>query len=341
MNDSHKKEDFKLDLARRPRRLRRSAAVRALVEETRITVDDLIAPLFVIDGDGEKEPVGSMPGVYRRSIAALVKECRQLWSLGIKAIVLFPSLDAKFKDALGTEAGNPDTLGLRAVRAIKEAVPELLVMTDVALDPYTSHGHDGLLSEDGRHVLNDETVERLCEMAVLQARAGADIVAPSDMMDGRVGAIRETLEGNGFENVSIMAYAAKFASAFYGPFREAVGSASAAGTTLLDKKGYQLNPANRREAIADALLDEEEGADFLMVKPGGPYLDIIRELRDATALPVAAYQVSGEYAQIHAASQMGWLDYEKSRDESLLALKRAGAEMILSYFSREIAESQA
>ena len=339
MNDSDKQEDFKLDLARRPRRLRSSAAVRSLVEETRVTVDDLIAPLFVIDGDGEKEAVGSMPGVFRRNVPDLVTECRELSGLGVKAVVLFPSIDPSLKDALGTEAGNPDTLALRAIRAIKDALPDLLVMTDVALDPYTSHGHDGVLNEDGSNVLNDETVERLCEMAVLQAKAGADIVAPSDMMDGRVGAIRETLDDCGFENVSIMAYAAKFASAFYGPFREAVGSATAAGTTGLDKKTYQLNPGNRREAIADALLDEEEGADFLMVKPAGPYLDIIRELRDETSLPVAAYQVSGEFAQIHAAAQNGWLDYEKSRDESLLAIKRAGADMILSYFSREVAEA--
>lgn len=338
MNDSDNQEDFKLDLARRPRRLRRTAAVRSLVEETRLTVDDLIAPLFAIDGDGEKEAVGSMPGVFRRNLKDLALECRELWDLGIKAVALFPSIDPSLKDDVGNEANNPDNLGLRAIKAIKDAAPELLVMTDVALDPYTTHGHDGVLNEAGDYVLNDETVERLCAMAVLQAEAGADIVAPSDMMDGRIGAIRECLDDAGFENTAIMAYSAKFASAYYGPFREAVGSASAAGTSLLDKKTYQLNPANRREAIADALLDEEEGADFVMVKPAGPYLDIVRELRNATSLPVAAYQVSGEYAQIHAAAQLGWLDYEKSRDESLLAIKRAGADMILSYFSREVAE---
>jgi porphobilinogen synthase len=339
MNDSDNQKDFKLDLVRRPRRLRRTAAVRTMVQETRLTVDDLIAPLFAIDGDGEKEAVGSMPGVFRRNLKDLATECRELSALGIKAVALFPSIDPSLKDAVGTEAGNPDNLGLRAIRAIKEAAPELLVMADVALDPYTSHGHDGVLNETGDYVLNDETVRRLCTMAVLQAEAGADIVAPSDMMDGRIGAIRESLDDAGFDDTAIMAYSAKFASAYYGPFREAVGSASAAGTSLLDKKTYQLNPANRREAIADALLDEEEGADFLMVKPAGPYLDIVRELREATALPVAAYQVSGEYAQIHAAAQLGWLDYEKSRDESLLAIKRAGADMILSYFSREVAES--
>ena len=338
MNDSDNLVDFKLDLARRPRRLRRSAAIRSLVEETRLAVDDLIAPLFAIDGDGEKEAVGSMPGVFRRNLKDLATECRELSALGIKAVALFPNIDPSLKDAVGNEANNPENLGLRAIKAIKAAAPELLVMADVALDPYTSHGHDGVLNEAGDYVLNDETVERLCSMAVLQAQAGADIVAPSDMMDGRIGAVRECLDDAGFENTAIMAYSAKFASAYYGPFREAVGSASAGGTTLLDKKTYQLSPANRREAIADALLDEEEGADFVMVKPAGPYLDIVRELRNATSLPVAAYQVSGEYAQIHAASQLGWLDYEKSRDESLLAIKRAGADMILSYFSREVAQ---
>ncbi len=339
MNDPDHTEDFKLDLGRRPRRVRRTPALRAMTQENWLRKEDLIAPLFVIDGDGGKEPVGSMPGVFRRNLKDLVQECRELIGVGVRAVALFPSIDPSLKDSVGTEAGNPDGLVLRAVRAIKDAVPEIAVITDVALDPYTSHGHDGVLNEAGDYVLNDETVERLCQMAVLQAIAGVDIVAPSDMMDGRIGAIREILDEAGFTNTAIMAYAAKFASAYYGPFREAVGSASAAGTTLLDKKTYQLNPANRREAIADALLDEEEGADFLMVKPAGAYLDIIRDLREATALPLAAYQVSGEYAQIHAASQKGWLDYEKSRDESLLAIKRAGADVILTYFAREVAES--
>lgn len=332
-------EDFKLDLARRPRRLRRTAGLRAMVTETKVCVSDLIAPLFVVDGDPAKAPVGSMPGVFRLNLKDLVAECRALQQLGVPAVALFPSIDPALKDAVGTEASNPDTLALRAVRAIKDAVPELTLITDVALDPYTTHGHDGVLNEDGSYVLNDETVARLCEMAILQAEAGVDIVAPSDMMDGRVGALRRALDQAGHIDTAIMAYSAKFASAFYGPFREAVGSAKAAGTTALDKKTYQLNPANRREAIADALLDEEEGADFVMVKPAGPYLDIIRELRDATALPVAAYQVSGEYAQIHAAARLGWLDYEKSRDESLLAIKRAGADLILTYFAKEVAEA--
>ena len=338
MNDPDSTEDFKLDLTRRPRRLRRHAATLAMTQETWLRKEDLIAPLFVIDGDVPKEPVDRMPGVFRRNITDLVQECRELESLGIRAIALFPSIDPSLKDEVGSEAGNPDNLALRAVRAIKESVPELMVVADVALDPFTSHGHDGVLNQAGDYVLNDETVERLCRMAVLQAEAGVDIVAPSDMMDGRVGAFRRSLDGSGYIDTSIMAYSAKFASAYYGPFREAVGSASAAGTKLLDKKTYQLNPANRREALADALLDEEEGADYLMVKPAGPYLDIIRETRDATALPVAAYQVSGEYVQIHAAAKMGWLDYEKSRDESLVSIKRAGADLLLTYFAREVAE---
>lgn len=341
MKSSQKKEDFKLDLVRRPRRLRRSASLRALAQETRVTSDDLIAPLIVTDGEGGKEPVGSMPGLFRLPIRNLVQECQELSELGVRAVAIFPHMDPATKDALGSEAGNPDTLTLRAVRSIKDAVPELSIITDVALDPYTTHGHDGVLTSDGSDVDNDETVRRLCEMAVLQAEAGVDIVAPSDMMDGRVGAIRAALDEAGFANTAIMAYSAKFASAYYGPYREAVGSASAAGTTLLDKKTYQLNPGNRREAIADALLDEEEGADFLMVKPAGAYLDIVRELRDATLLPVAAYQVSGEYAQIHAAAQLGWLDYEKTRDESLLAIKRAGADVILTYFAKEVARALA
>ncbi|MEM9159173.1 MAG: porphobilinogen synthase [Verrucomicrobiota bacterium] len=337
MDHSDRKGDFKLDLARRPRRLRRTPSLLAMTQETWLRVEDLIAPLFVIDGDGEMEPVGSMPGVYRRNLKDLVRECKELAELGVRAVALFPSIDPSLKDAVGTEASNPDTLALRTVKAIKDAVPEMTVITDVALDPYTSHGHDGVLNEAGDYVLNDETVALLCEMSVLQAEAGVDVVAPSDMMDGRIGAIREALDGCGYVDTAIMAYSAKFASAYYGPFREAVGSASAAGTTTLDKKTYQLNPANRREAIADALLDEEEAADFLMVKPAGPYLDIIRELRDESALPLAAYQVSGEYAQIHAAAEKGWLDYEKCRDESLLAIKRAGADLILSYFTKEMA----
>lgn len=336
MKSSDKTEDFKLDLPRRPRRMRRTTSLRAMAQETYVRVEDLIAPLIVKEA-GEKEPVGSMPGLFRLNIDDLVAECRELADLGVPAVAIFPNMDPSLKDALGSEAGNPDTLTLRAVKAVKAAVPEISLITDVALDPYTSHGHDGVLSGDGSYVVNDETVRRLCEMAVLQAEAGVDIVAPSDMMDGRVGAIREALDNRGYLDTAIMAYSAKFASAYYGPYREAVGSASAAGTTLLGKETYQMNPANRREAIMDALMDEEEGADFVMVKPAGAYLDIIRELRDASQVTVAAYQVSGEYAQIHAAAKLGWLDYEKTRDESLLAIKRAGADVILTYFAKEVA----
>lgn len=336
MKSSDKTEDFKLDLPRRPRRMRRTASLRGLAQETFVRVEDLIAPLIVKES-GEKEPVGSMPGLFRLNIEELVAECCELAALGILAVAIFPNMDASTKDAAGSEALNADTLTLRAVKAIKAAVPSLSVITDVALDPYTSHGHDGVLNANGSYVMNDETVQRLCAMAVLQAKAGVDIVAPSDMMDGRVGAIRAALDAAGFIDTAIMAYSAKFASAYYGPFREAVGSAKAAGTTLLGKETYQMNPANRREAIMDALMDEDEGADFVMVKPAGAYLDIIRELRDASQVTVAAYQVSGEYAQIHAAARLGWLDYEKTRDESLLAIKRAGADVILTYFAKEVA----
>jgi porphobilinogen synthase len=329
----------KLDLVRRPRRLRRTPALRAITQEVFLRVEDLIAPLFVIDGDGPPEEIASMPGARRLTVGLLVEECRELASLGVPAVALFPSLAPSLKNEEGTEALNPETLVLRAVRAVKAAVPGLTVITDVALDPYTSHGHDGVLTADRTDVDNDRTVAILVEMAVLQAQAGVDLVAPSDMMDGRVAAIRRGLDAAGFERVGILAYSAKFASAYYGPFREAVGSAQAAGTTLLDKKTYQLNPANRREAIAEARLDEAEGADIVMVKPAGPYLDIIRDVRESTGLPVAAYQVSGEYAQIHAAARLGWLDLVKARDESLLAIKRAGADMILTYFAKDVANA--
>jgi porphobilinogen synthase len=328
---------FKLDLAERPRRLRRNAAVRSLVEETVLRPADFIAPLFVVDGNGAPEPVSSMPGVARYNVADLVKECRALWKLGVPAAALFPKIDAKLKDAGGSIALDGDALILRAVRAVKKALPAMVVMTDIALDPYTSHGHDGLLSDDGREILNDATVDVLMKMSVLHARAGVDFVAPSDMMDGRVAAIRAALDAAGCEQTAIMAYSSKFASAYYGPFRDAVGSAKAAGTPALDKRTYQLNPANRREAIAEAIIDEGEGADVLMVKPAGPYLDIIRDVREATRKPLAAYQVSGEYAQIHAAAKLGWLDLEKTCVESLLAIKRAGADMILTYFAKSMA----
>ena len=327
----------KLDLTHRPRRLRRQPSRRALVTETVLHVEDLIAPLFVVDGKGKPEPIASMPGVFRLSIADLVKECRELYRLGVPAVALFPKLDAKLKNEAGTEALNPDTLILRAVRAVKKAVPELSVITDVALDPYTSHGHDGVLNDAGDDVHNDHTVAILGQMAVLQAEAGVDFVAPSDMMDGRVGYVRKALDAAGHTDTGILAYSVKYNSAYYGPFRDAVGSAKAAGTRLLSKATYQMNPANRREAIRELQLDVAEGADIVMVKPAGAYLDIIREVRNNTRLPLAAYQVSGEYAQIHAAAKLGWLDLVRCRDESLLAIKRAGADMILTYFAKEVA----
>jgi len=329
----------KLELTHRPRRLRRQPSRRALVTETVLHVEDLIAPLFVIEGKGQPEPIASMPGVFRLNLADLVKECRELYRLGVPAVALFPKLDAKLKDEMGTEALNPDTLILRAVRAVKKAVPGLSIITDVALDPYTSHGHDGVLTAAKDDVENDHTVSILGRMAVLQAEAGVDFVAPSDMMDGRVGAVRKALEAAGFSDTGILAYSVKYNSAYYGPFREAVGSAQAAGTRLLSKATYQMNPANRREAIREMQLDVAEGADIVMVKPAGAYLDIIRDVRNSTHLPVAAYQVSGEYAQIQAAARLGWLDLVRTRDESLLAIKRAGADMILTYFAKEVAKA--
>jgi porphobilinogen synthase len=328
---------FKLNLVQRPRRLRRTAELRALVEETVLRPADLIAPLFVIDGKGRPEPIGSMPGVYRYTIPDLVKECRSLRKLGVLAVALFPKLDARLKDEDGTAALREDALILRAVRAVKGALPNMIVMTDIALDPYTTHGHDGVLLADRSDVDNDRTVAILAKMAVLHASAGVDLVAPSDMMDGRVGAIRRALDAADREGTAIMAYTAKYASAYYGPFRDAVGSAKASGTHSLDKRGYQLNPANRREAVTELRLDEAEGADIVMVKPAGLYLDIIRELRFATRKPIAAYQVSGEYSQIHAAARLGWLDLAQCRRESLVSIKRAGANMILTYFAKDVA----
>ena len=330
-------EPSRLELTHRPRRLRRTASLRAMVEETVLRPADFIAPLFVVDGKGRPDEIKSMPGVFRLCIADLVKECRALAKLGVPAVALFPKLDPKLKDDEGTQALNEDALVLRAVRAVKKAVPELTILTDVALDPYTTHGHDGVLTAARDDVDNDRTVGILAKMAVLQARAGVDLVAPSDMMDGRVGAIRRALDAADFSGTGIMAYSAKFNSGYYGPFRDAVGSAQAAGTRLLSKATYQMNPANRREAIAEVMLDEAEGADILMVKPAGLYLDIIRDVREATRKPVAAYQISGEYAQIHAAARLGWLDLARCRHESLLAIKRAGANMILTYFAKEMA----
>jgi porphobilinogen synthase len=323
-----------MQLTTRMRRMRASKGLRRILCETRLGVADLIYPLFVHAG-ATNEPVASMPGVERRSVPDLVRECREAFDLGIPAVAIFPVIEAGKKDARGTHALAKDNLLFRALGAVKAAVPELVLIADVALDPYTAHGHDGVLTADGREVDNDATVEILAELAVKEAAAGAGIVAPSDMMDGRVGAIRAALDAAGRTDTGILAYAAKFASAYYGPFREAVGSAQAAP---ISKATYQLDPANVREALREVELDEREGADMVMVKPAGPYLDVIRAVREQTKLPLVAYQVSGEYAQINAAARAGWLDYAKCRDESLLAIKRAGADLILTYFAREVAE---
>jgi porphobilinogen synthase len=330
-------DQFVYDLPVRMRRLRNRPRVRKMLQETHLRTEQLIAPLFVKEGIPAPEPVDSMPGVFRLSIPDLIQECRRLLDLGIQAIALFPCNPPEIKDPFGSGALDPTGLASRAIMAIKEEVPEMTVIADIALDPYTSHGHDGVLNADKTDVDNDATLNVLTQMARILAESGADWVAPSDMMDGRVGAIRDVLDDAGYANVSIMAYSAKFNSAYYGPFRDAVGSQSSAGKTYLDKGTYQLNPANPREAIRDALMDEEEGADILMVKPAGAYLDIISNLRQSTELPVAAYQVSGEYAQIHAAAEKGWLDLKRTRDESLLAIRRAGADLILTYFAGEIA----
>ncbi len=323
------------------RRLRDTPAVRAMVREVRVGVEHLIQPVFVVEGDGQPETIHSLPGQFRWSLGGLDALVERVRAAGVPGIALFPKVDAAVKSPAGDEALNPDGLVPKAIRRWKDLAPEVLVIADIALDPYTTHGHDGILTSDGSTVDNDSTVARLAEMAVVCATAGADWVAPSDMMDGRVSAIRQRLDQAGFSQVSVLSYAAKFNSAFYGPFREAVGSAQAAGTMALDKSTYQLDPANRRQAVADALLDDEEGADWLMVKPAGPYLDILRELRQTTRLPLAAYQVSGEYAQICAAAERGWLDRRRIRDESLLSIRRAGADLILSYFALEIAEEAA
>jgi porphobilinogen synthase len=325
-----------LDLLRRPRRNRQNAAIRALVRENRVQVDDLIQPLFVKDGDEASESVGSMPGVFRHGAKAALEEMEILAGLGLKAVALFPQIDPALKDARGQYALAVKNWFFSLIKKIKAEFPELLLVADVALDPYTDHGHDGVLDADGE-VANDDTVHLLTQYATRLAQAGADIVAPSDMMDGRIGAIRDELDHEGHAHVSILAYAAKFASAYYGPFREAVGSRRPGPS--LDKRSYQLDPANLREAIMEARLDEDQGADILMIKPAGLYLDVISAIRAGTTLPVAAYQVSGEYAQIMAAAQAGWLDLEQARDESLLAIKRAGADIILTYFARDVARA--
>jgi porphobilinogen synthase len=315
--------------------MRRDPFSRRLVRETRLTADDLIQPLFVIEGKGDQEAVASMPGVVRLSVDLLVKEAARLHGLGIPAIALFPVPDPASKSEDGREAWNPEGLVQRAVRALKKSAPQLGVITDVALDPYTTHGQDGLIDGSG-HVMNDATVEALVRQARSQAAAGADVVAPSDMMDGRIGAIRAALEEDGRHDTRILAYSAKYASCFYGPFRDAVGSAAALGKS--DKASYQMDPANSDEAIREVALDIEEGADIVMIKPGLPYLDIVRRVKDAFGVPTFVYQVSGEYAMIAAAAANGWVDERKTVLESLTCIKRAGADGILSYYAGRAAE---
>ncbi|MGQ9872951.1 porphobilinogen synthase [Leptodesmis sp.] len=320
-----------LALTYRPRRLRRTDTLRRMVRENILRVEDLIYPLFVMEGDGQREEVPSMPGCYRYTLDLLLDEVKQAAELGIGAIALFPLIPYEQKDNAGTESYNPDGLIPRAVRAIKQAVSDVLVITDVALDPYSSEGHDGIV-QDGK-ILNDETVAVLVKQALVQAEAGADFVAPSDMMDGRVGAIRKALDKEGWINVGILAYSAKYASAYYGPFRDALDSAPKFG----DKKTYQMDAANAREAIKEVDLDIAEGADIVMVKPALAYLDIICQIKQRTHLPVAAYNVSGEYAMIKAAAEQGWIDEKKVVLETLTSMKRAGADLILTYFAKDVA----
>ncbi|GGH25280.1 porphobilinogen synthase [Cribrihabitans marinus] len=318
--------------ATRLRRTRATPALRALVRQNELSVNDLIWPVFVRDGEGQEEPVPSMPGVVRRSVDLVAQAAAEAQALGIPAICLFPYTDPGLKTEDCAEAWNPDNLSNRAIRAIKEAAPEIAVMTDVALDPYNINGHDGYVV-DGE-IVNDATVEALVKMALAQAEAGADIIGPSDMMDGRIGAIRDALERAGHHNVSILSYAAKYASAFYGPFRDAVG---ASGALKGDKKTYQMDPANSDEALRLVARDLSEGADMVMIKPGMPYLDICRRVKDAFGAPTYAYQVSGEYAMIRAAAQNGWIDGEKAMLESLMAFRRAGCDGVLTYFAPEVA----
>ena len=318
---------------RRLRRNRRADWARRLVQENALTVNDLIWPIFLVDGSNIRQPVPSMPGVERMSVDEAVREAEYAASLSIPALALFPYTDPALRDETGNEALNPENLICRACRAIKQAGLNIGLITDVALDPYTSHGHDGLMHGD--RILNDETVDQLCRQALTQVEAGADVIAPSDMMDGRIGAIRRALDANGHRETQIMAYAAKYASAFYGPFRDAVGTSK---TLIGDKRTYQMDPANTDEALREVELDIAEGADMVMVKPGMPYLDVVWRVKDTFRMPTYAYQVSGEYAMIQAAAANGWLDGERAMLESLLAFKRAGADGILTYFAPRVAE---
>ncbi|MBU1373813.1 MAG: porphobilinogen synthase [Bacteroidetes bacterium] len=317
----------------RPRRNRKSQVIREMVQEHHLHASDFIFPLFIIDGENKKTDVKSMPGIYRYSIDHLLKEVESCLKLGLKSFDLFPNLEESFKDQIASESVNENGLYLRAIKEVKNHFPEVCIVTDVAMDPYSSDGHDGLV-ENGE-VVNDKTLQILADMAVAQARAGADIIAPSDMMDGRVQYIREALDNEGFTNISIMSYTAKYASAFYGPFRDALNSAPKFG----DKKTYQMNPANQKEALLEGTLDTQEGADFLMVKPALAYLDIIKLMKDNFDLPIAAYNVSGEYAMVKAAIQNGWLD-ERAITETLMGIKRAGADVILTYHAKEVLENK-
>uniref|UniRef100_UPI000F8F68D6 porphobilinogen synthase n=1 Tax=Gynurincola endophyticus TaxID=2479004 RepID=UPI000F8F68D6 len=316
-------------LYRRNRILRVSPAIRAMVAETSLSANDFIVPLFIVEGSGITEEIATMPDYYRHSIDHTVKEVKELWKIGVKSVLLFIKCKDELKDNKGTEAVNPDGLMQRSIKAIKDACPEMVIMTDVALDPFSSYGHDGIV-ENGK-IINDATVEVLARMSVSHAEAGADIIAPSDMMDGRIAAIRSALEENNFHNTGIMSYSAKYASCFYGPFRDALDSAPGFG----DKKTYQMDPANRIEAIKETLMDVEEGADIVMVKPALAYLDIIREVKNAVEVPVSAYNISGEYSMIKAAAKMGYIKEEQAILETLLSMKRAGADLIATYFAKD------
>lgn len=316
-------------LQRRNRILRSTPAIRSMVAETALTPADFIVPLFIDEGKNVKTEIASMPNYYRNSLDITVKEVKEMWRMGLKSVLLFVKSKDELKDNTGKEAWNKDGLMQRSIKAIKEAVPEMYVMTDVALDPYSSYGHDGIV-KDGE-IVNDETVEALVKMSISHAEAGADMVAPSDMMDGRIGAIRKGLEENGYTKTGIMAYSAKYASCFYGPFRDALDSAPGFG----DKKTYQMDYANRTEAVKEALMDVEEGADIVMVKPGLPYLDIVREVKDAVTVPVCVYNISGEYAMIKAAAEKGWINEDKAILETLTSIKRAGADLIATYFAMD------
>lgn len=319
---------------RRNRRLRTTESMRSLVRETLISPNDFIVPLFVVEGKGVKEEIASMPNYYRLSLDLLAKEAKELRNLGLKSVLLFVKVDEKLKDNTGKEALNPEGLMQRAIKTVKDAVPEMVVMTDVALDPFSNFGHDGIISEG--KVINDDTNAILAEMALSHAKAGADVVAPSDMMDGRIFEIRTLLEDEGFCDTGIMAYSAKYASAFYGPFRDALDSAPVDAAEIpKDKKTYQMDYANREEAIKETLMDIGEGADIVMVKPGLCYLDIVRDIKDAVSVPVAVYQVSGEYSMLKAAAEKGWLDHDAVMLEQLTAIKRAGASLIASYFAKD------